>query len=63
MGEYSDAQIIAAIAAAIRESDIPAVGSLLAMLAAQNPDEADFLRRSMLAGLELIKANPEVSRG
>lgn len=63
MGEYSDAQIIAAIAAAIREGDIPAVGSLMAMLAVQNPGEADFLRRSILAGLELIKAHPEVSRG
>jgi hypothetical protein len=40
---YTDAQLIGAIAAALRASDMPAVVGLLKMLAVQNPREAEII--------------------
>lgn len=43
MPEFSDAQVIAAIGAALRASDMKAVVGLLHVLAVQNPREAALL--------------------
>lgn len=47
--KYTDAQIMAAISAAIRAEDFEAVSGLMKLLALQNPTEADILRRSIIA--------------
>jgi hypothetical protein len=41
--EFSDAQIIAAIGAAVRAHDMKAVAGLMRLLALQNPREAQLL--------------------
>jgi hypothetical protein len=52
MAEFSDAQVIGAIGAAVREGDMQAVVGLLHVLAVQNPREAQLL-------LDMIEVLPK----
>jgi hypothetical protein len=56
MTTYTDAQIIAAVGAAIRADDIQAVPGLIALLALQNPREAELLRGSILDALAVLES-------
>lgn len=51
--EYTDEQIEEAIALALHKQDVKAVPGLLALLALQNPERADYLRNLMLFGLSV----------
>lgn len=54
MTAYTDAQIIAAVGAAIRAGDIEVVPGLIALLALQNPREAELLLDSIQVALKLL---------
>jgi hypothetical protein len=53
--DYTAAQIIAAITLALRAHDVEAVGGLLQMLAAVNPDEAQAVHDIVQVGLMLTR--------
>lgn len=53
MSTYTDAQIEDAITAALREHDVEAVAGLIAVLALQNPNRAEEIRQTLLAGARL----------
>lgn len=60
MTEYSDAQIIAAVGAAIRADDMKAAVGLVALLALQNPAEAERIGSAVLL---LTPANEQLRSG
>jgi hypothetical protein len=57
MAEFSDAQVIGAIGAAVRAGDMQAVAGLMHVLAVQNPREA----RLLLDAIELLPAGGVVT--
>ena len=58
----TDAQIIAAIGAAIRDRDFEVVSGLIALLAIQNPTEAAFLLDSIRGALRLLSDGRDALR-
>ncbi len=57
--EFTDEQIEQGIASALAEQNIAVVPSLIALLAAQNPERAELVRQTILLGLSLATNGAE----
>lgn len=59
MPEFTDAQIVESIHAALREGKVEVVGSLIAVLAVQNPRRAERIRDSLLAASRIAASSSQ----
>jgi hypothetical protein len=59
MPEFSDAQIMGAISAALRANDMQAAAGLIGLLALQNPSEAGLLYDAVM----LLAPRPDKEAG
>lgn len=50
---YTDAQIESAIESALAKQNVAVIPGLIAVLAMQNPERADVVRRTILLGLSV----------
>jgi hypothetical protein len=51
--KYTDDQIVSVITKALREQNVKAIPGLIAVLALQNPERAEGIRRVILVGLDI----------